>query len=107
MSAVDLSPLRDLVDALPREELAALLRTFNEDLARLTLEFEAAATVEAARRAAHALAGTAAAIGAHALEAAARRAMDSTLPDPRSLAGAVRQEADSALAELARLCAAA
>ncbi|WP_237215564.1 Hpt domain-containing protein [Falsiroseomonas oryziterrae] len=107
MSAVDLSPLRDLVDALPREQFAAILRTFNEDLARLTREYEAAATPEAARRAAHAVAGTAAGIGARALEAAARRAMDPGSEDPRILRAALRQEADIALAELARLVEAA
>jgi HPt (histidine-containing phosphotransfer) domain-containing protein len=103
VSAVDLSPLRDLVETLSREELAALLRVFNEDLARLTREFEAAETVDGARRSAHALAGTAAGIGAHALEAAARRAMDTALADPRSLVITVRQEADAVLAELTRL----
>lgn len=107
MSAVDLSPLGDLVDALPREELAAILRVFNEDLARLAREFETAETPEAARRAAHALAGTAAGIGARALEAAARRAMDAALPDPKILAPALRQETDTALAELTRLAEAA
>lgn len=106
MSALDPDTIGQLAGALPPSELAPILRSFETDLARLARAYEAAAAAadaEAARRTAHALAGTAAGIGARRLEAAARCGMDHAAADLAALAAAIRAEADVALAEIATL----
>ncbi len=105
MSALDPTIIGQLEATLGGTELVPILQTFEEDLARLAADYEAAADPERARRAAHALAGTAAGIGAKRLEAAARRAMPPDAPDRDALRLAIRQETDAALAEIAALCA--
>lgn len=62
-----------------------ILRTFMADLSRLGVELTAAGEAgdqEAYQRAAHAIAGTAAGIGARGLEREARIAMDRHQPEP-------------------------
>jgi HPt (histidine-containing phosphotransfer) domain-containing protein len=67
--------MHQLAETLGPAHLQRLLDTFVDDLLRLTSEIEAAARArdgEDVRRAAHALAGAAASVGAVALERAAR-----------------------------------
>ncbi|MGG5817214.1 Hpt domain-containing protein [Falsiroseomonas sp. HW251] len=103
MSALDPQTIAQLSATLPRSELVPILRAFLDDLTRLARDFDAAAAAareEPARRAAHALAGTAAGIGAMRLEAVARRAMAPGAEAP-ALALEMRAEAEAALAEIA------
>ncbi len=107
MSAIDPDIAGQLAADLPREDFVRILRTFEADLGRLALALEAAAgggDTDGYRRAAHSLAGAAAAVGARRLERVARVAMDSrSQADPISLALQVRDEAQAALRELAEL----
>ncbi|MGG5811924.1 Hpt domain-containing protein [Falsiroseomonas sp. CW058] len=107
MSAIDPDVAGQLAADLPRDDFVRILRTFEDDLGRLAVELDrcvAAGNLDGYRRAAHSLAGAAAAVGARRLEAVARIAMDHRrTEDPRSLAAQVRQEASSALAELSAL----
>jgi HPt (histidine-containing phosphotransfer) domain-containing protein len=105
--ALDPATIDQLAASLPAEELARILRSFEDDLARLAADYEAAAGAgerDSARRAAHALAGAAAAIGARRLEAAARRAMlaPDAAADP-ALTAAIRGETAAALGALAAM----
>jgi HPt (histidine-containing phosphotransfer) domain-containing protein len=106
VSALDPATVGQLSAALPPEELARILLTFEADIGRLAGEFTSASDEDAARRAAHSLAGTAAAIGALRLASLARHAMDrAAMPDPAILSHELRRETDTVLAELARLVA--
>jgi HPt (histidine-containing phosphotransfer) domain-containing protein len=109
VSAIDPEIAGQLAADLPREDFVRILRTFEEDLGRLAAELEAAAgsgDLEGYRRAAHSLAGAAAAVGARRLEAVARIAMDrKRTEEPVVLAAEVRREARAALNELAALTA--
>lgn len=104
MNALDPTTIGQLQATLRAEDLVPILQAFEQDLARLAADYEATAATDRdkARRAAHALAGTAAGIGAKRLEAAARRAMPAEAPDMRA---EIRQETDAALAEIAALAA--
>jgi HPt (histidine-containing phosphotransfer) domain-containing protein len=103
VSALDPATIGQLSATLPRDELAAILLTFVDDIGRLARQFAAAPNAEAARRAAHSLAGTAASIGAYRLEGVARQALDRTrTPDPASLAAELSRETEAALTELRR-----
>lgn len=107
VSVIDPDIAGQLAADLPREDFVRILRTFESDLGRLAQELEASVAQgnqDGYRRAAHSLAGAAAAVGATRLERVARIAMDHRNPaDPRALAVSVRQEASAALAELAAL----
>ncbi len=107
MSAIDPEIAGQLAEDLPREDFLRILRTFEADLRRLSLELEQAAgegAMDSFRRAAHSLAGAAAALGARRLEQVARMAMERRLDhEPALLATRVRQEARSAMAELSAL----
>ncbi|MCB4820477.1 Hpt domain-containing protein [Roseicella aerolata] len=96
-----------LAEILPPAEFRRIIETFREDLGRLTAELERsgqAGNPETYRRAAHALAGAAAAVGAVLLERTARIAMDPRcgLP-PTQMVPMIRAQAGLALEELARL----
>lgn len=107
VSAIDPEIAGQLAEDLPRADFVRIVRTFEADLGRLAVELEQAVVdrnLDGYRRAAHSLAGAAAAVGARRLEAVARIAMDpKRADDPRQLAAQVRQEAAAALAELAAL----
>jgi HPt (histidine-containing phosphotransfer) domain-containing protein len=107
VSAIDPEIAGQLAADLPREDFVRILRTFETDLGRLANELDgsvAARDLDGYRRAAHSLAGAAAAVGARRLEAVARIAMDHRrTEDPVGLARQVRQEAAAALSELAAL----
>ena len=107
MSAIDPEVAGQLAADLPRDDFVRIIRTFEEDLGRLAAQLDQAVTagdLDTYRRAAHSLAGAAAAVGAKRLEAVARIAMDpKRAEDPRTLAAGVRAEATGALTELAAL----
>lgn len=107
VSAIDPEIAGQLASDLPREDFVRIVRTFEDDLGRLARILETSVAngdEDGYRRAAHSLAGAAAAVGARRLEQVARIAMDHRNPaDPRALALQVRQEASEALAELAAL----
>jgi len=107
VSAIDPDIAGQLAADLPLDDFVRIVRTFEADLGRLAVELEAAVgnrDQDAYRRAAHSLAGAAAAVGARRLEQVARVGMDhrSTV-DPRTIALHVRHEARAALLELAEL----
>ncbi len=107
VTAIDPEIAGQLAADLPREDFVRILRTFEADLGRLATELEQAAgsgQLDLYRRAAHSLAGAAAAVGARRLEAVSRIAMDPRrTEDPRGMATQIRQEAAAALQELAAL----
>jgi HPt (histidine-containing phosphotransfer) domain-containing protein len=107
VSAIDPEIAGQLAADLPLDDFVRILRTFEADLGRLASELDAAVAarnLEGYRRAAHSLAGAAAAVGARRLEAVARIAMDHRrADDPVTLAQQVRVEAAQALTELAEL----
>ncbi len=107
VSAIDPDIAGQLAADLPREDFVRILQTFEADLGRLAVMLEEAAAagdVENYRRAAHSLAGAAAAVGARRLEQVARIAMNPRdTHDPQAMARQVRAEAGPALAELAAL----
>lgn len=106
MSALDLSVAGQLASSLSRADFSRILESFAEDVVRLADEMEAAlhaAEPMGVKRAAHGLAGAAAAVGAMALEAAARRGL-SLGPYPDDLIARVRAESTDAVRELQALC---
>jgi HPt (histidine-containing phosphotransfer) domain-containing protein len=107
VSAIDPYITGRLAADLPRADFVRILRTFEDDLSRLAGQLEAAAMagdLDGYRRAAHSLAGTSAAVGAHGLERAARTGMDPrSAADPGAIAAQIRQETAAALAALAAL----
>lgn len=106
VTALDPETVGQLIASLGAIDLVPILHTFGDDLGRLAKEHEAAVAAgdaEGARRAAHALAGTGAGIGAKRLESAARLAMVPGTQDRASQAAAIRAETDAALIEIATL----
>jgi hypothetical protein len=98
-----------LAQDLPPADFRRIIETFEDDLARLAAQLEAAGTAgdrEGYRRAAHSLAGAAAAVGAVLLERTARQAMDPRggMP-PEELIPLLRGHAAAALAALGGLLA--
>lgn len=109
MSAIDPEVASQLAAELPRDVFVVIVRTFEQDLARLVRQMVDAARVGDVpeyRRAAHGLAGAAGSIGAKALETLARQAMrsDDRTPAQQMILG-IGQEAKEALSELAELAA--
>ena len=85
MSALDPEVAGQLAENLPPDVFRTIISTFEVDLARLAQELAAAAhngDQEGYERAAHSLAGAAAAVGAIGLEREARIAMDHKQPVP-------------------------
>jgi len=107
VSAIDPEIAGQLASDLPRDDFIRIVRTFEADLGRLARILESCVAVgdeDGYRRAAHSLAGAAGAVGARRLEQVARVAMDHrSTADPGALALEVRDEAATALAELAAL----
>lgn len=107
VSAIDPEIAGQLAAELPLEDFVRIVRTFEDDLGRLAGQLEAAVAngdQDGYRRAAHSLAGAAAAVGARRLEHVARLGMDHrTQVDPRTISLHVQHEARAALAELAAL----
>ena len=90
--------LTQLAEDIPLEDLRLVLKTFEDDMQRLSQAMSAAAATSdfaSFRRAAHSLAGAAGAVGAVALEDRARGVMK--LPDGETTA------ADAAAADVAGL----
>ncbi|MFZ4407592.1 MAG: Hpt domain-containing protein [Paracraurococcus sp.] len=109
VSALDPSIAEQLAQDLPPEDFRRIVETFEDDLGRLAGELEQAGlsgNLDAYRRAAHSLAGAAAAVGAVMLERTARVAMDprATLTPPQ-MVPMIRAQATAALQELAALAA--
>ena len=109
MTALDPSIAGQLAQDLPPEDFRRIVETFEDDLGRLAGELEQAGlagNLDGYRRAAHSLAGAAAAVGAVMLERTARVAMDprSSLT-PAQLVPMIRAQATAALQELAALAA--
>ncbi|MCR0984787.1 Hpt domain-containing protein [Roseomonas populi] len=107
MSAIDPDVAGQLAAELPRDIFVTIVRTFEQDLARLVRQMVDAARAgdaEEYRRAAHGLAGAAGSIGAKALESLARQAMraDDRTPAQQMILS-IGQEAKAALHELAAL----
>lgn len=85
MSALDPSVAGQLAEDLPPDVFRTIIATFEEDMTRLVQELQAAhaaADQDGYERAAHSLAGAAAAVGAVGLEREARIAMDHKQPEP-------------------------
>jgi len=107
VSAIDPDVAGQLAEELPRDVFVGIVRSFEQDLARLVrqmVDATRANDVEEYRRAAHGLAGAAGSIGAKTLEAMARQAMrrDDRTPAQQMILG-IGAEAKAALAELAVL----
>ena len=111
MTAFDPSIAEQLAQDLPPEDFRRIVETFEDDLGRLAGELERAGlagNLDAYRRAAHSLAGAAAAVGAIVLERTARVAMDPRSGMmPAQLVPIIRAQAAVALQELAVLAAGA
>ena len=109
VSALDPSIAEQLAQDLAPADFRRILETFEDDLGRLARQLEAAAVAghwDGYQRAAHSLAGAAAAVGAVALEAAARIAMDRHSPHPPAVVvPLIRDLAMAAVRELAALAA--
>ncbi len=107
MSALDPEVAHQLAEDLPPDVFRTIILTFEEDLGRLAQELATAAHTgdqEAYERAAHSLAGAAAAVGAIGLEREARIAMDPDQPEPpASLLPRLLVEARAALQALRAL----
>jgi HPt (histidine-containing phosphotransfer) domain-containing protein len=85
MSALDPDVAKQLADDLPPDVFRTIIATFEDDLTRLVQDLAVAAQAgdqEGYERAAHSLAGAAAAVGAVGLEREARIAMDHRQPEP-------------------------
>jgi HPt (histidine-containing phosphotransfer) domain-containing protein len=107
MSVLDAETVAQLREDLPAEALAAILATFEADVARLTGDLQAAlAAGDAAtfHRCAHTLAGAAGAVGARQLADTARHCMAASTAEDRAMVHPlVRVQARSAVAELRTL----
>jgi HPt (histidine-containing phosphotransfer) domain-containing protein len=107
VNAIEPDVLGGLAAAMPRADLLEIIATFDADLRRLGGELRGAAAAGetlAYRRAAHALAGAAAGVGAKRLERVARLAMDPQGAEaPATIASLIRVEVEEACLELARL----
>jgi len=85
MSALDPSVAGQLAEDLPPDVFRTIIATFEEDMTRLVQELQTAhagGDQDGYERAAHSLAGAAAAVGAVGLEREARIAMDHKQPEP-------------------------
>ncbi len=105
MSALDLSIAGSLARDLAPADFRRIVESFASDIDRLADEMEAGMHVGdnlAVRRAAHGLAGAAAAVGAAALEQAARVGLGPG-PYPPGFVAAVRQAGAEAMRELRAL----
>lgn len=104
MSALDPELASQLAEDLPPDVFRTIISTFEGDLTRLVQELAAAAQAgdqEGYERAAHSLAGAAAAVGATRLEREARIAMDHRQPEaPSILLPRLLHEAKAALEAL-------
>lgn len=104
MSALDPQVANQLAEDLPPDVFRTIILTFEEDLTRLAQELAAAAQAgdqEGYERAAHSLAGAAAAVGAIGLEREARIAMDHRQPErPAAVLPRLIAEAKGALEAL-------
>jgi len=88
MSILDPEVAGQLAEDLPPDVFRTIILTFEDDLTRLTQELATSARCgdqEGYERAAHSLAGAAAAVGATGLEREARIAMDHRQPEAPSL----------------------
>lgn len=107
MNALDPSIADQLAQDLPPADFRRIIETFEDDLGRLAVQLEEAAMAgnqDGYRRAAHSLAGAAAAVGAVLLEQAARVAMDPRSPHPpATVVPVIRERASAALRALATL----
>ncbi len=104
VTALDPEIAGQLAEDLPPAVFRRIIATFEMDLGRLTAELQACAAAHNAdgyHRAAHSLAGAAAAVGARRLEFEARIAMDPRQPEPAAtLLPRLSAESRLALAEL-------
>nr|WP_314072975.1 Hpt domain-containing protein [uncultured Roseococcus sp.] len=85
MSALDPSVAGQLAEDLPPDVFRSIIATFDADLSRLVADLQVAhhaGDQSGYERAAHSLAGAAAAVGAVGLEREARIAMDHRQPEP-------------------------
>ncbi|SDD09726.1 Hpt domain-containing protein [Belnapia rosea] len=109
VSAIDPNIAEQLAQDLPPADFRRIIETFEDDLGRLAHQLEAAAIAgnwDNYQRAAHSLAGAAAAVGAIPLEQAARVAMDPQSPHPPAVVvPVIRDRAMAALQELSALVA--
>lgn len=107
VSAIDPSIAGQLAEDLPPEVFRRIISTFEADLSRLTGELTASARLGDTNgylRAAHSLAGAAAAVGARRLEVEARLAMDPAQPaPPAEVLPRLSMESRAALEELHQL----
>ena len=107
MSALDPNVATQLAEDLPPDVFRTIIATFEEDLGRLARELNIAALAgdqDGYERAAHSLAGAAAAVGAVGLEREARIAMDHRQPEPAAtVLPRLLAEAEGALAALRAL----
>lgn len=105
MSALDLSIAGSLARDLAPADFGRIVESFETDIERLANEMEAgilAGDCLAVRRAAHGLAGAAAAVGAATLEKAARVGLGHG-PYPAGFVTAVRRTGAEAMRELRAL----
>lgn len=104
MTVLDLEMLREMREDVPAEAFAAIVATFDRELARLTGVLAAAIEAEDAAgfsRSAHTLAGAAEAVGARDLATVTRRAMQAPDAEEREiLLRLIRLQGRAALAEL-------
>ena len=109
MSALDPQVANQLAEDLPPDVFREIILTFEADLTRLARELAVAAQAgdqEGYERAAHSLAGAAAAVGAIGLEREARIAMDHRQPErPAVVLPRLMAEAQAALEALHALIA--
>lgn len=107
VNALDPSIADQLAQDLPPADFRRITETFEDDLGRLAVQLEEAAMAgnrDGYHRAAHSLAGAAAAVGAVLLEQAARVAMDPRSPHPpATVVPVIRERASAALRALATL----
>ena len=107
VSALDPNIAEQLAQDLPPADFRRIIETFEDDLGRLARQLEAAAMAgdrDGYQRAAHSLAGAAAAVGAVPLEQAARAAMDPRSPHPPAVVvPVIRDRAIAAVRALAAL----
>ncbi len=104
---IDLAVAGQLANSLAPADFGRILESFAQDVRRLADEMEMAGRLgdlAGLRRAAHGLAGAAAAVGATALESAARRAMAQQGPCPEALVPEIRQAGLRAVDALRALC---
>jgi len=105
VSALDLNVAGSLARDLPAADFGRIVESFAADIDRLADEMEAglrAGDSLAVRRAAHGLAGAAAAVGAATLEQAARVGLGQG-PYPSGFVAAVRRTGADAMRELRAL----